>query len=480
MPIKLSIIIPIYKEEEYIEECLSSLLDEINNSKLPNKEYEVIVVSDGASDEAENKILKYKELFDNFKFLKMQHKGAGTARNQGISLANGEYVSFLDADDRISKGFLIKCNELLNKNKDLYIFGLKRIEDGRVEYWTVKDKEYENIYEFADEYIKNGHLLIYSNCNKLYKTKIIRDNNIKFDEQIHFGEDRLFNYDYLYHCDNIVTSSIIKHDYIKRSETSQSTKHYEKYFDIILKLHIEKVKCFLKLSKNVSDAEISSFASGDLIEEIENTFKRFDLHKEEEEENIKIINDLVFEKPDDMSDDIGIFIILGSSNCGYKVKKALELCRDKINMKYIVSGGNLHISKDKTEAEYMASMLEESGVSKVNIYIENMARNTKENFQYSYKIIQNILKEKDMRPYDKIGILTSGFHLKRAKLLANRFFSDFINKSLFFSAFGPIVSLRNWYKSENGKNIVYNEIRKNVNNDFNVFRKKYMSDDDKH
>ena len=189
----------------------------------------------------------------------MDNKGAGAARNYGLKSARGEYASFIDADDRLSKGFLKVCNELLEKKKDLYIFGIKRIEDEKIERWSVADKEYDRVHEYADEYIKHGHLLIYSNCNKLYKTKIVRDNNIQFDGDIHFGEDRLFNYEYLRCCNNILTSSQIKHDYIKRNSISQSTRHYDKYFDIALRLHKEKMKCFLELSKNVSDDETKIF-----------------------------------------------------------------------------------------------------------------------------------------------------------------------------------------------------------------------------
>ena len=471
MDIKLSIIIPIYKEEKYIEECLDSVISEISKSNTANDQYEIIVVSDGASDEVANKVMKYKKLFANFKFLEMEHKGAGAARNLGIKEAHGKYIAFIDADDRMSEGFLKICNEVLNKEKDLYIFGLKRIEDDKVEYWTVKDKEYNTIHEFADEYIRNGHLLIYSNCNKLYKTSIIREYNIHFDEQIHFGEDRLFNYDYLRHCNTIMNSSTIKHDYIKRNDTSQSTKHYNNYFDIALKVHREKVKCFIDLSKNVTEEEIKRFVAEDLIKEIEKTFDRFTLHRDEEEENVKLINNLVFEKPDIMNDDIGIFIILGSNNCGYKVEKAIELCKGRPYINFIVSGGNIHVSGEMTEAEFMAKMLENHGIAKEKIYIENLAKNTENNLKYSYDIITKKFKDKDLQMHKKIGVLTSGFHLKRTKLVAKRYYSDYLDKFLFFSAFGPKVSLNNWYKSDYGKNIVYYEIRKNINNDFDTYKK---------
>ena len=278
MDIKLSIIIPIYKEEDYIDECLNSVLDEINLSNTLTDQYEVIVVSDGASDLAISKILNYEKKFINFRLIKNTHKGAGAARNLGIIAATGEYVSFIDADDKMSCGFLKICNELMVKNKDLYIFGIKRIEGEKIEYWTVEDKEYDSIHDFADEYIKKGNLLVYSNCNKLYKTKIIKDNNIKFNEVLSFGEDRLFNYDYLRCINTIITSKTIKHDYIKRREFSQSNKHYDNYFSIALKLHKERTKCFLSLKKNVTDCEVKDFASRNLIAEIDSTINRFKIH----------------------------------------------------------------------------------------------------------------------------------------------------------------------------------------------------------
>ena len=471
MSIRTTIIIPIYKEEKYIEECLNSVFDEIKRSNTPNDQYEIIVVSDGATEELASIVCKYETIFANFKFLKMEHKGAGAARNLGIKVASGEYVAFIDADDRMSVGFLKPCNELLEKNRDLYIFGIKRIEDGKEEDWTVKDKNYNSIAEFADEYIRKGHLLIYSNCNKLYKTKIIKENNIGFNEEIHFGEDRLFNYDYIRYCNNIITSSIIKHDYLKRNKISQSTKHYDNYFNIALNLHKEKVKCFIDLSKSVSEDEIKKFVAEDLIKELEKTFERFSLYKDEEEENIKDINDFVFENSDEMSDEIGIFIILGSRNCGYKIEKVIELCKDRPYMNYIVSGGNIHISGNMTEAEFMAKMLEDNGIVKENIYIDNIAINTEENLEYSYEIAKKILDEKDLQAHRKIGILSSGFHLKRVKLVTKRYCSNHMNDTFFFSAYGPTVSLNNWYKTTNGRNLVYYEIRKNIRSDFEIFKK---------
>lgn len=131
---KLTIIIPIYNEENYIDDCLNSVLENIKDSGFDDSQYEVIVVSDGTKDTAIDKILMYENKFKSFKLIKNDHKGAGAARNVGLNEANGKYVSFIDADDKLSDGFLKNSIHLLDNNKDLYIFGLKRIEGEKIEY----------------------------------------------------------------------------------------------------------------------------------------------------------------------------------------------------------------------------------------------------------------------------------------------------------------------------------------------------------
>lgn len=466
MDIKLSIIIPVYKEENYIEECLNSVLQGIVSSDIPDNKYEVIVVSDGASDETIKKVSKYSDDFINFKLIEKEHRGAGPARNVGIEAANGEYISFVDADDRLSEGFLEKTTGLLDSKKDLYIFGIKRIEGEKEIYWTVADKVYDDIHSFADEYIKKGHLLVYSNCNKLYKSKIIKDHYIRFREDIIFGEDRIFNYDFITYAHNIITSSIIKHDYLKRSDFSQSNMYHKNYFDIVLNLHKERTKCFLNLKNDVTLDEIKDFTTRNLIDEISNTIDRFSTHIEGIE-NKELIDRLLFIEPDEMNDDIGIFIILGSNNCFYKVDKALEICSDRKDMIYVVSGGNLHKSGDVTEAEFMARYLKEKGISDEKIHIENHATNTLENFQNSYKIINDI-KDK-YKIGCKIGAITSDFHLKRTKLLVKKCFPKYIDDTYFFSATAPTVNRDTWYQSAFGKKIFYAELTKIMYDNFDMY-----------
>ena len=296
MSIKLTTIIPIYKEEKYIYECLDSVHSAIEKVKAFDDLHELIIVSDGADDNVIKNLHEYDKRFKNYKIIKSEHKGVATARNLGINEAKGKYITFIDADDRLCEDFFSKTIDLLDLDKGLFIFSIKRYEDDKIIDWKIEDKIYDSNSDFADEYIKTRRALIYPNWNKFYKTSIIHDNNIKFDESMEFGEDRLFNYEYLRHCETIVTSSIFKNEYIKRTDHSLSTKYFKNYFNLAIKLHKEKMKCFIDLSKNVSIDEIKNFVGYDITNEIDKTIARFDDNKQEEIENIGLINSLYLAK----------------------------------------------------------------------------------------------------------------------------------------------------------------------------------------
>ena len=98
----ISIIIPIYNVEKYVEECINSV---INQSIKKN--IEIILVNDGSTDLSRSKIEKYK-LLDNIKIIDKENGGLSSARNIGICEAIGKYIVFIDSDDFIEKNFLEK------------------------------------------------------------------------------------------------------------------------------------------------------------------------------------------------------------------------------------------------------------------------------------------------------------------------------------------------------------------------------------
>ena len=92
---RLSIIIPVYNVEKYIAECLDSVLEQ----GFQNKDYEILVVSDGSTDDSVKIAQSYANLNDHIKIIEQENGGIGSARHHGMDLAKGKYIYFLDPDD---------------------------------------------------------------------------------------------------------------------------------------------------------------------------------------------------------------------------------------------------------------------------------------------------------------------------------------------------------------------------------------------
>ena len=470
MPV-LSIIIPAYNCEKFIAQCLDSVL-----AQLP-EDCELIVVDDGSTDDTSRILKDYEGLRENIRIVCNEHSGASGARNKGLELARGEYVTFLDCDDCMTDGFLAKSRELFEKQAGLYIFGIERAYlSGDSDFWTVENRIYDNASEFADEYIRKRHLLVYSNCNKFYQRRIIEASKLRFDETVDFGEDRLFNYRYLTLLDEktIITSEMIMLKYIQRDGDSMSTRHIPGYFQMVYRLHKIKMQCFFDLSKDVTEDERLDFEAYDISREIEKTIDRFEAHPEERAENLPDINQLIFEGPYDENTKIDVLIILGSRNCGYKVDAALGIGRKNPGVKYIVSGANLHCSEVCSEAEYMADRLKESGVEESDIYIENRAQYTRQNLEYSAIILHELLKngtltaaagtdgETSEKRKLRVGVLTGGFHIPRTRLISEQMsrLKDF--ELIWLPAYGPSTQKETWFENRAGREIVLSEYRKTL------------------
>lgn len=262
----------------------------------------------------------------------------------------------------------------MEKDLDYYIFSMERhLQNGETDHWSVEDHFYPDASSFADDYIRRRRLLIYSSCNKLYKRQLLIDHDIRYDESCTFGEDRLFNYDYLNVCRTIMTSSVVKHIYLQRSLTSLSTRYVPRFFERSMELHNAKTACFLSLSKGTTEKERAAFVAYDLSREVENTIDRFPNSPEEKAENLPLVNRLVFRGPWDENIAVDLLLVLGSRNCGYKIEKALEIGRRNPGARYIVSGGNPHIRGEATEAGFMFDYLVKNGVDRADIIMEDRA-----------------------------------------------------------------------------------------------------------
>lgn len=179
---QVSIIIPIYNVEKYLEDCLNS----IKNQQFQN--YEVLMVNDGSPDNCHEICQRFAASDERFKYFWQENRGVSAARNNGLSHATGKYIYFMDPDDTFSPDFLEAMYEEAERtNADFVI-------NASVLFSLTPPKEFDlaktvpGHYDTnLENYFVNGYLWF-----KLLRRDLIERANVKFVEGCHYREDELF------------------------------------------------------------------------------------------------------------------------------------------------------------------------------------------------------------------------------------------------------------------------------------------------
>ena len=215
----ISIIVPVYNVNDYIDRCLDSLVNQTY------KNIEIILIDDGSTDGSS---LKCDEWAKKDNRIVVKHKtngGVSSARNVGIDIAKGKYMLFFDSDDWVD----IKACETLMKYispKSLVVFDAFFIERGKkYKKFNYEWKEKNNINEIKCAFVHG--LLGWTNCwNKFFIASIIKQNNIKFDEHLAIGEDYLFAFEYLNYISNVKYCDDPLYNYdLTRESSAMNTKN---------------------------------------------------------------------------------------------------------------------------------------------------------------------------------------------------------------------------------------------------------------
>lgn len=194
----ISIIVPIYNTEKYLNRCIDSIINQTY------KNLEIVLVDDGSTDKSGVICDDYAKSDSRIKVIHKENGGVSSARNVGIDNATGEYIMFVDADDELCLNAIEYIMELSKKNNaDLICFQMKELEDiDDVNVNIFHKKIYSDIYINSSN-ISNGFFELYSNsnlfspCNKLYKKSVVKNNNLKFDTKLSLLEDFEFNIRYM-------------------------------------------------------------------------------------------------------------------------------------------------------------------------------------------------------------------------------------------------------------------------------------------
>jgi len=237
--IKVSVILPVFNEAKYIKATLYSIINQ-NFS-----DYEVIVIDDGSTDDTLNIVEKtFEGLSLPHQIIHQENSGVSSARNKGISLARGEYIVFVDGDDYILTNHL---SQLYNEGYDFTLTQIVKKEKDNLS--NIHYYEFEEID--AEDFIKlELEMKIPFNFVQLsYKTDIIKKHNLKFREDVTYGEDTDFAIRALSHGNSIKISNEITYYYIQHQDSLISTSKLKR-FDFIPVL--EDLALFFK-NQNRSD-----------------------------------------------------------------------------------------------------------------------------------------------------------------------------------------------------------------------------------
>lgn len=220
---KLSVIVPVYNTCKYLKKCLDSIINQTY------KDIEIIIVNDGSKDNSEDIIKEYLNKYkDKIVYIKQKNNGQGSARNNGLKHAKGEYIGFVDSDDFIEKDMYEKMIKIAEKNNsDIVICAINDYYEKN----NLSCSTYLSLKQNVEvkEAIMNS---IPSVVNKIYKRELIVNNKIFFNEKIWYE-------DFPYSIQLVMESKIINYineplyNYYHRVKSTMHNENISKNLDVL-------------------------------------------------------------------------------------------------------------------------------------------------------------------------------------------------------------------------------------------------------
>jgi len=260
----LSFIIPVYNVEEYLSECIDSILSQVENSD----ECELLLIDDGSTDASGHICDEYTSRDNRIKVIHKVNEGVSIARNTGINLATGKYFAFIDSDDRIAPNSI---REILSWAKDAqeeicFLQTVKFFPDGHKEDLgdeiyaeNIIGKSSKEIFDFLSRRPKYPG----SACSKLFLKEFINNHSIAFPTNRKHGEDLTFCLDCFYHAEKFYCLNMPYYEYRQNRQDSATSNINMKMFDdisIFVKSSVDLL-CTKKQPKNEKSKKLLSFVA---------------------------------------------------------------------------------------------------------------------------------------------------------------------------------------------------------------------------
>lgn len=237
----ISVIVPVYNAEKYFKDCLESILNQTYSN------LELIVIDDGSDDHSAEIARVYK--YDTRVHVYTQeNQGVASARKNAVEYANGDYVVFFDADDYIDQDYLEQLIEVA-EDFDLVTAGLFR-EDGKTTqmFDKLKSGDYRSAQEMC---FIIDHMIVYDFdigltpylCDKLFRTKLIKEVMQDINTKVFIGEDSEVLYRYILKCNTVRITHICGYHYCNR-EGSTTNRRHENYLTNLNEVYSSLKKVF--------------------------------------------------------------------------------------------------------------------------------------------------------------------------------------------------------------------------------------------
>lgn len=249
--LKLSVIVPAYNMQDYLERCVMSLL------KQGGIEMEIIIVNDGSQDNTCKTAQSLAGRFSNVRLVNQKNTGQYHARIHGVREAKGEYIAFTDADDFIKNGFYSSVMAVMEKeDADILEFGMMKIKGRKIiSRFSPQMQVYDSREAVRRQLQKDG--TVYSNGNKIYRCSLFQ--KIQFDEKIRYHEeDKLLNVKVMSIARKVMSIPDIGYIYDTRDESTTTRALTYDYLNV--------VKCSRAVYRYIKEnrPEMSRMAARDL------------------------------------------------------------------------------------------------------------------------------------------------------------------------------------------------------------------------
>lgn len=251
----ISIIIPVYNVSKYLKECLESVLAQTYT------EIEIICINDGSTDNSLEILKDFQQKDFRIQIFNQENQGVSTARNKGLKIAKGNYIGFVDADDRVFPEMYERLLEnLIKYDADISHCGYEMLTpNGKKLFYGTGKLLVQNKKEALVSLLE-GNLFEPSSCLKLYKKEIIKE--VGYSPEIKFNEDLLFNAEAFKRAEKSVFHDVILYSYTYNIQSaSRATKATE------IQKHVLSAAKEVKnsLSDVLTPQEINRFYTGKLL-----------------------------------------------------------------------------------------------------------------------------------------------------------------------------------------------------------------------